>query len=169
MSTGSSLARLIATFAICVSAGYADLYLFVSSIGVWYETLHRPSFIPSISIIYYGIIAVSSLLAITLYIIWNAAQTNRKARIAVGLFLLALVLNVAWFFIFFREHAVFFSLIAMAMLLLIVIATIDQSLKWAIMSVPFQVLYLLILSVITYANVMIFLMNPGLPLAGVLF
>jgi translocator protein len=167
MFTKYPVARLIAALAICLSAGYADLYFFVSSVSVWFVGLQKPSFVPSISIIYYGIIAISVLLAFTLYSLWNAAQKNREARLAVWLFIIGLLLNMAWFLVFFWARSVFFSMAVIVLLLTVVLATIYQSLRSAVLAVLFQIPYLLILIAATYVTAMIYLMNPGISLLGV--
>jgi tryptophan-rich sensory protein len=163
------MARFFTALVLCLSAGYADLYLFIASIPVWYGSLQKPVFIPSVTIIYYGIIAVSLLLSFCLYSIWNSALKNREARIAVWLFLTGLVLNVAWFAAFFWARSAFFSMFVMIILLTVAIATMYQSLRSAVLAVLFQIPYLLILLGIAYVNVMIYLMNPALPLLGVTF
>jgi tryptophan-rich sensory protein len=57
----------------------------------------------------------------------------------------------------------------MAILLTVVIVTMYQSLRSAVLAVLFQIPYLLILMATTYVIVMIFLMNPRLPLLGLVF
>jgi len=57
--------------------------------------------VPSVTIIYYTIIAISLLLAFGLNLIWHSAGKNPDARLAVWLFLFGLILNVSWFFVFF--------------------------------------------------------------------
>jgi translocator protein len=169
MVTKNPVVRLIIALIVCLSAGYADLYFFVPAIPVWYGNLSKPSFIPPVSIIYYGIIAVSLLLACSLYSIWGSARKNREARLAVWLFISGLLLNVAWFFILFRVRSVFFSMAVMAILLVVVVATMYQSLRSAILAVLFQIPYLIILLAAACATVMIYLMNPNLPLVGFVF
>jgi translocator protein len=160
------VARLITAFALCFLAGYADLYLFLPTITSWYGSLHKPSFIPSVTIIYYGIIAISFLMACGLYIIWNAAQKNRDARLAVWLVIFGLVLNVSWFFTFFWARSVFFSMVVMAILLTVIAAVMYQSLRSAVLAVLFMAPYFIIMLFATYTNVLIYLMNPNLPLIG---
>ncbi len=158
--------RLITALALCLSAGYADLYFFLPSLPAWYGPLQKPSFVPSVIIMYYAIIAISLLLAFGLYIIWNAAQRNVEARLAVWLFLFGLVLNVSWFGVFFWLKSVFFGMVVIAVLLTVTIAVIYQSLRSAVLAVLFLFPYLIVMIMATYVNVMIYLMNPHLPLLG---
>jgi benzodiazapine receptor len=158
--------RLITAFTLCLLAAYADLYLFLPTITTWYGSLQKPSFVPSVTIIYYGIIAISLLMACGLYIIWNAAQKNRDARLAIWLVLFGLILNVSWFFVFFWVKSVFFSMVVMAILLTVIAAVIYQSLRSVVLAVLFMIPYFIIMLFATYTNVMIYLMNPNLPLLG---
>jgi translocator protein len=167
MITRHPVARLIIALILCLSTGYADLYFFIPAIPAWYGSLSKPPFIPNVSIIYYGLIVVSLLLAFCLYSLWNVARTNKEARLAVWLFVVGLFLNVAWFFTFFWARSAFFSMAVMALLLTVVIATMFQSMRAAVITAVYQVPYFIILVAITYANVMIYLMNPGLPLIGI--
>jgi translocator protein len=158
--------RLFASLALCLLAGYADLYLFLPTLTGWYGSLQKPSFIPSVTIIYYGIIVLSLLMACSLYIIWNAAQTSKDARLAVWLVIFALILNVGWFFAFFWVKSVFFSMVVMAILLTVLAAVIYQSLRSAVLAVLFTIPYFIVMLIATYANVLIYLTNPNLPLLG---
>ena len=169
MITKHPVARFIIALTLCLSAGYADLYFFLLSIPVWYGSLQKPSFVPSVSIIYYGIIAILLLLTFTLYSIWNSAQKNKEARLAVYLFIFGLFLNVAWFFVFFWAKSVFFSMVVMAVLLTVVVATMYQCMRSAVLAVLFQIPYLILLIAATCVTVMIFVMNPKLPLLGIVF
>jgi translocator protein len=166
MFTKHPAARLITSLTLCLLAGYADLYLFLPTLTGWYQSLHKPSFVPSVTIIYYGIIAVSLLLGFGMYLIWNAAQKNRDARLAVWLVLFALILNVGWFFAFFWVKSIFFSMVVMAILLTVVAAVIYQSLRSAVLAALFVIPYFSVMLFVTYTNVMIYLLNPNIPLLG---
>jgi translocator protein len=159
-------ARLIGSLTICLVAAYADLSFFLPTLTTWYASLTKPSFIPSVTIIYYGIIAVSLLMGFGLYLIWNTAQKNKEAWLAAWLVVFALILNVSWFFVFFWAKSLFFALVVMAILLTVVAASIYQSLRSAILAVLFMIPYFGVMLFATYVNVMIYLMNPNIPLLG---
>jgi len=153
---------------LCLLAGYTDLYFFLPSLSGWYGSLSKPAFIPSVTIIYYGIIAISILMACGMIFIWNASLTNKDARLALWLVIFGLLLNVSWFCVFFWVKAVFFSMVVMAILLMIIAAIVYQSLRSAVLAVLFIVPYFAVMLVAAYANVMIYMMNPSLPLLGII-
>jgi len=157
--------RLITAFALCLLAGYADLYLFLPSI-TWFGPLHKPSFVPSVTVIYYGIIAVSILMACGLYIIWNAAQKNKDAQFGVWLVIIGLVLNVGWFFTFFWAKSVFFSMVVMAILFTIAAAVLYQSIRSAVLAALFVAPCFIVILIVMFTNILIYLMNPNLPILG---
>jgi len=164
MKTQNSVTRFIVSLAVCLLAGYADLYLFLPTLTGWYGALQKPSFIPPVTIIYYGIIVLSLLVAFGLYMIWNAAEKSRDARLAAWLIMSGLVLNVSWFFAFFWLKSVFFSIGIMAIMLTVFIAILYLSFRSAVLALLFMVPCVIIFLFMMYANVMIYLMNPNLPL-----
>jgi len=166
---GHRFSTLITSLVACVVAGYADLYLFTTSLPVFYDILPKPGFVPPDLFSFYGIIVVSLLLGLALYSIRNTGLKHNDERLALYLFLFGLVLNVLWFLIFFWYRSVFFGLIVMIMLITVLICTIYQALKSAVSATIFLVPYLIVMLLAAYANLVIYQMNPGLPLWGALF
>lgn len=166
MIAHNSSTRLITSLVLCLLAGYANLYFFLSALPVWYAFLQKPSSIPSVTIIYYAIIAFSLLMAFGMYFLWSASQKNRLARYAFTLIFVGLFLNVGWFFVFFWMKSVFFGMVVIALQLIIIAAVIILSLRSTVLAALVIVPYFVILLFTTYANIMIFLMNPNLPLLG---
>jgi tryptophan-rich sensory protein len=166
---GHTVSDLITSLAVCLIAGYADLYFFTTSIPIWYDVLKKPDFVPPDLIVFYGIIVISFLLGFSLYAIRNAGLKHHEVQLSLYLFLFGLLLNVLWFFIFFGFRSLFFALILMVMLLTVLACTIYQTLRSAIVAVIFLVPYLIVMIVAAYANLLIYLLNPNLPIWGTLF
>ena len=152
MVTRRPLFRFIASFAVCLAAGYADLTLFLPSLPRWFAGLHKPSFTPSAVQIYFGIILVSVLLGAAMYLLWNLAGTNKDAKLGLTLLLFGLVLNVLWFYVFFQIQSIFIALIVIGILV----------------AVSAAVLFLLpcfaVVVAATCITFLIFLMNSGVPI-----
>jgi tryptophan-rich sensory protein len=155
--------RLIASLAICLAVGYIDLLFFLPGIPAFYNALVKPSYVPGVTILYYGIIAISLLLGLAMYLIWNMAVTSKDARLDLYLFLCGLVLNVLWFFAFFRIQSLFIALIVMAVFLAVMLATFYQAIRSAVLAALVLLPYCLILLAVTYANFMIYILNPTIP------
>jgi translocator protein len=153
--------RLIASMAVCLAVGYVDLSLFLPGIPAFYGALLKPSFMPGVTAIYYGIIAVSVLLGLAMYLIWNMAVTSKEARLDLYLFVFGLVLNIIWFFAFFRLQSLFIALLVMAVLLSVVLATLYQAIRSVVLAALLLLPYCLILVAATYVNFLIFILNPS--------
>jgi tryptophan-rich sensory protein len=147
-----------------MAAGYADLYQFTAAVPKWYAQIQIPAFIPPPIIIFYGIIAISFLLWLSMFMIWNAGLKHHEAWFTLGLFAFGLILNVVWFSVFFSWHSVVFALVMMFALLLVLVCTVYQALRSAILSVLPLTVYLIVMVVVGYANLLIYLQNPNLPL-----
>jgi translocator protein len=88
------------------------------------------------------------------------AVTSKDARLDLYLFLFGLVLNVLWFFAFFRIQSIFIALIVMAVFLAVVFATFYQAIRSAVLAALVLLPYCLILVAVTYINFLIFILNP---------
>jgi len=163
---GHKMVILITSLVFCMVAGYVDLYIFTTSIPVWYGTLQKPDFVPPDIIVFYGIIAVSFLLGFALYAIRNADVKHHEVQLSLDLFLFGLLINVFWFYIFFEIRSIFLSLLMMVMLLTVLACTIYQSLRSAVGAVIFLVPYFIVMIIVAYANLLIYLLNSHLPVWG---
>ncbi len=81
----------------------------------WYRTLTRPGFAPPNWVFGPVWTLLYLLMAIAAWRVWLASPSPARSW-AVGLFLSQLALNLAWTWIFFREHAIGTALIEIAVL-----------------------------------------------------
>ncbi|MEN6443334.1 MAG: TspO/MBR family protein [Methanoregula sp.] len=161
-----NLTRFCAAFAICLLAGYADLYFFTTSIPEWYSTLAVPAFVPPALDIFYGIIVMAFLLAFSLYFILKQDLKKNDIRMSLILFIFGLALNVLWFITFFYFRSAFMALMIMIMVLTVLACLIYQTLRTVVISSVFLVPYLIIMLIAAYADLQIVLLNPNLPVWG---
>lgn len=166
MANKYHIGRLIASLMACLIPGYIALYLFTTSIPDWYSTLEKPDFVPPDLITFYAIIALFSLLGLTLYTIWNADPSTHEVQLALLLFIFTLFLLVVWFAVFFWLQAVFLGLIVMIMVITGLLCTLAQALRCTVNATFFLVPCLILLLIIGYANLQIYFMNPDLPVWG---
>ncbi len=159
MNLRHPLAILIASLALCLSSGYAEMY-FCCSATAWFAGLKKPALLPTPTTMYYVIIAFSLFLALGLFLIWRGAQRHPKATLGVWCFAFCLVLNVGWTFVFFSVRSLFFSLPVMALLIAMVIVTMYVTIRSAPRALIVLIPYLLILLIVLYGNFLIWMMNP---------
>lgn len=158
--------RLITSLALGLVSAYADLSLFLPALGTWYSSLQKPPVVPSVTLLYYGIIALGLLIGVGMYLLWNAAERSKDARLAVWLVVFALILNVGWFFAFFWIKSLFFGMVILLILLSVLAAICYQAIRSAVLSILFFFPYFVVTLVALYINVLIYLMNPNSPLLG---
>jgi tryptophan-rich sensory protein len=161
-----NLTKLFAALAICLFVGYIDLYFFTSSIPDWYSNLVVPAFVPPVTDLFYGIIVMAVLLALSLYCILKDNLNKHDARMSSILFTFGLALNVLWFYTFFYFRSIFMALMVMIMVLTMLACMIYQTLRSTVISSVFLVPYLIIMLLAAYANLQIVLLNPNLPIWG---
>ncbi len=152
--------RFIASFAICISAGYLNLYMFTESVPLWYGTLTKPAFVPPPIVIFYGIIAVSILLGLCFYSILGAIYADHEAASARNLFLFGIGLSVIWFSAVFLLHLLLFGFVVMLLLLVVILATLFKVLQSAPRIAILLVPYLIIMIIVAFANLELYRLNP---------
>lgn len=112
---------LIINIAIPLSIGAIGAVFTASSVSTWYVTLTKPSFTPpdqlfgAIWTVLYIIIGISA------YLVWQKRDTIKQFPRTVAIYLIQLILNALWSFIFFYTHQIGVALFESIFLLFIVI------------------------------------------------
>lgn len=123
----------------------ALLFIFGSILGIegipWYQNLTLPPWAPSEGIValIWALIYVG--LSWAALILWNGPHRDRRFRVAVALFALAFLANLAWATLFFYFHLFTLSML-MALVLAVIIALMmgvvaDRFPKAALLMAPF--------------------------------
>ena len=98
-------ASLLLWMAICFSVAATGGKWTAAEIPAWYRTLVRPSFAPPNWIFGPVWTLLYALMAIAAWQAWMQPPSAVRT-LALGLFLFQLALNLAWSWIFFRNHAI---------------------------------------------------------------
>lgn len=114
---------LLGLLALCFGVGAIGGTVTSSSVEGWYRTLDKPVitppdwvFGPAWSILY-------GLMAIAAWRVWRAAGSIGDAPLTFALFGVQLVLNLNWSVLFFGSRAIGWALADIAVLLILIIAT----------------------------------------------
>lgn len=99
--TPQKAAVLAGSVLLCLSAGLIGSVFTASSVGTWYATLAKPSFSPPSWLFGPVWTALYILMGVALYLVWLVGWKKRQVREAVYLFLVHLVFNTAWSWLFF--------------------------------------------------------------------
>ena len=107
---------------ICVLAG--SLSAIASGLGDrgWYDNLHRPGWTPPAAVFGPVWTLLYIMMGSALWLVWQSRGWS-GAPLAIGLFVVQLILNVAWSPIFFGLHRPGWAMIDLAALWVAVLAT----------------------------------------------
>jgi tryptophan-rich sensory protein len=116
--------KLVCSVCVCLLTGFLGSFFTMDSVATWYSDLSRPSFAPPNWT--FGLVwpILYIMMGISAFLIWNSGLDKRQVKIALGLFLLQLVLNGLWTPIFFGLHMIAFALVELVLLWLAILLTI---------------------------------------------
>ena len=150
-------------FAICIiiplAIGALGSMLTVESVRTWYLTINKPSFNPPNQIFAPVWTTIFILMGISSYLVWKQRKLTANYNLAVGVYILQLILNLGWSFLFFYQQQIGFALAEIFVLLAIIIANaiifykINKVAGW--LFVP----YILWVSFASYLNYSIYILN----------
>lgn len=112
-------------FIICLliplTVGAIGGILTMGSVKTWYTTINKPSFNPPNGIFAPVWTSLYVLMGISSYLVWQKRKIIIGYLWAVRIYLLQLILNLMWSFLFFYQHQIGFALIEIIILLISII------------------------------------------------
>jgi translocator protein len=123
------LLKLVASIALCQSAGLLGSFFTVPAIPTWYATLNKPAFSPPSWLFGPVWISLYTLMGISLFMVWNTTQKNPPLKKALIFFFIQLVLNALWSVFFFGLRSPLAALIEMVFLWPAIVVTIFYFIK----------------------------------------
>ncbi|MCZ4244853.1 TspO/MBR family protein [Pedobacter punctiformis] len=150
---------LILSIALTLGIGALGGWATAQSVKTWYPILNKPSFNPPNWVFPYAWTTIYILIGIAAYLVWMKRDKIVHFPRTVAIYLIQLVLNLSWSFIFFYLHEIGFALAEIILLLLVILINayvfykID---KWAgLLFIPY-ILWVTFASFLTYN---IFILN----------
>ena len=114
--------KLIVSFAMPFIAGVIGSRLTIKEIPVWYREIKKPSFTPPSWVFAPAWTILYALMGTAFYLIWTCPASCAVRHAAMSLFLVQLVVNALWSFLFFRMHRLILALVDLALLWVLVLA-----------------------------------------------
>lgn len=111
----------IVNIAIPLAIGAVGAFFTASSVKTWYVTLAKPSFNPPNTIFAPVWTALYIIMGISAYLVWQKRHTIKHFPRTIAIYLMQLILNLMWSFIFFYAHQIGVALIEIVFLLFIII------------------------------------------------
>jgi tryptophan-rich sensory protein len=116
------VSMLAAFLALCAAAGWLGSIATTPNIPIWYAGLTKPSFTPPNAIfpIVWGLLF--ALMAVAAWVAWRTGPSPQRTA-AIRMFLVQLLLNLAWSWAFFGWHNPLAGLVVIVILFVAILAT----------------------------------------------
>jgi benzodiazapine receptor len=151
--------KLVLFVAFCEMAGVVGAFFTTSSIPTWYAGLRKPELAPPnwvfgpVWTILYGLMGVS------LFLVWSKTLGKGFGRLAIAVFVMQLVLNVLWSYLFFGLQSPFLGVVEITILWLTIAATVALFSRISRIAGLMLLPYLGWVSLAVYLNCMILVLN----------
>lgn len=152
--------KLIIAVLIPLAVGSLAGYFTASSVNGWYTTLVKPSFNPPNWLFAPVWTSLYIMMGIALFLVWNSGAAEDVKRTAVSLFIVQLVLNFLWSFVFFYAQQPGWALVNIILMWIFIFLTILWFGKISSLSAWLLVPYICWVSFATVLNYAIWKLNP---------
>jgi benzodiazapine receptor len=150
--------KLIVSIILPLALGTVAGMFTSQSIPDWYATLNRPSFNPPNWIFGPVWTALYLLMGISLFLIWKQ-DVSKERNLAILVFLLQLLLNFCWSFIFFYFNWIGIALVEIILLWISIVYMLIFSYKIKPLAAYMNLPYLLWVTFATVLNASYYFLN----------
>ena len=153
------IVRLVVSIVVCQLAGGLGAIFTTPAIPTWYASLAKPPFQPPNWVFFPVWTTLYTLMGIAAFLVWRKGLGERRVRVALGVFVIQLVLNTAWSIIFFGLYSLFGAVIAIVFLWIAILINIVTF--WRISKVAGALLipYILWVSFAGILNISVWILN----------
>ncbi|MGM0500926.1 MAG: TspO/MBR family protein [Bacillota bacterium] len=116
--------KLITSLFICQGAGLVGSLLTTPKIETWYSSLNKPFFNPPAWVFSPVWIVLYFLIGISLYLIWIKQEKSYRTKAAWQVFVIQLLLNIAWSAAFFTFESPLAGLLVILLLWVVILGMI---------------------------------------------
>ncbi|MCD0464031.1 TspO/MBR family protein [Flavobacterium sp. ENC] len=120
----NKIAKIAITLIVCLMVGYSSSLVTRPSVETWYPTILKPSFNPPNWIFMPVWTLLYVLMAVAAGLVWDKIkEQNEEVKKALGFFVVQLILNAIWSYLFFGLKNPMLALIEIALLWLMIYET----------------------------------------------
>ena len=120
----NNIVRLIIAIIIPLVVGFTSGFFTTTGPGSWYQTLEKPTWNPPGWVFAPVWTALYIMMGVALFFVWKANNNTRKQNRALFLFVVQLILNFFWSFIFFKLEEPGWAVVEIIVLWIAILATI---------------------------------------------
>lgn len=150
--------KLIVSIIVPLGLGSIAGIFTAQSVPEWYATLNRPSFNPPNWIFGPVWTMLYILMGISLFLIWKL-EISKERNLAILVFMLQLLLNFGWSFIFFYFNMIGLALIEIILLWIFIVIMLALFYKIKPIAAYINIPYLLWVSFATVLNGSYYILN----------
>ena len=152
--------RLVVSIIGCQGAGLVGSIATFPSIPTWYAGLQKPPFNPPNWV--FGPVwgTLYTLMGISAFLIWRKGLKDRQVRIALGIFVVQLILNSLWSLVFFGAHSLLGGLPLIALLWVAILLSILTFWRMSKAAGALLIPYILWVSFASVLNFSLWRLNP---------
>lgn len=155
----SSVVKLaVSVLAAFAAAGIGSLFTF-RAIPTWYAGLKKPPYTPSNWAFGPVWTTLYILMAISVFLVWQTGLDSGNAQLAFILFWVQLAANALWSIIFFGLKSKGGGVATIAVLWLLILATIVASFQASAWAGALLIPYIVWVSIASYLNIGVWLLN----------
>ena len=123
----NKITKIVIALAICLMVGYSASIVTTPSVETWYPTIAKPVFNPPNWIFMPVWTLLYILMAVAAGLVWDKIkEQNEEVKKALGFFLIQLILNAVWSYLFFGLKNPMLALIEIILLWLLIYETFLQ-------------------------------------------
>lgn len=153
--------KLAASIVVCELAGIIGSIFTSPAIPTWYATLIKPSFQPPSWLFAPVWTILFILMGVAVFLVWRKGLEQRQVKIAIGVFIVQLILNTLWSIIFFGQQNPAGAFLEIIFLWIAIIATIFIFAKISRAAAWLLIPYILWVSFAGFLNYTIWQLNLG--------
>jgi len=151
--------KLVLFVAFCEMVGVVGAFFTTSSIPTWYAGLRKPELAPANWVFGPVWTTLYGLMGVSLFLVWSKTLGKGFGRLAIAVFIMQLVLNVLWSYLFFGLQSPFLGVVEITILWLTIAATVAFFSRISRIAGLMLLPYLGWVSLAAYLNYMIFILN----------
>jgi translocator protein len=158
LTRAEDILGLIASLGLCLGVSGLGGAIAATSVGTWYQTLHKPRFNPPDWLFAPVWTTLYLLMAVAAWFVWRRRRSKDRQAALIS-FLAQLGLNLAWSLVFFGLRRVDLALAEIGALLLAILTNIvlfaRVELRAAVLLIP----YLIWVAYATVLNIALWVLN----------
>ena len=129
------------------------------SIPVWYASLNKPWFTPPGAFIGFAWTILYLLMGTAAYFVWEKGYQNNAVKFALTIFIIQLILNGLWSYIFFGQHLILAAFIEIIILWLFILWVIILFFPISSIAGWLLIPYILWVSFASFLNFTVWMLN----------